>query len=251
MKFLANQYMRVIWLTSSVILSLILVVGIAGCLPDARRESLEVQMSRLLSEKNQMSEQAKLLESERTRLAGDLEKMSRELADLGEHANKLRQLNAALQEDARALRAAYEVLREEHAKLLLNNPDLKGGPRDPNPGGYILKPTVKEPTNEAREVQQEENVVYGTITPCEAMIRFLQSSEAALRQYKGYERIQKLRVIRAQFFHLMENAPPEAREAADSWLTDLVRLQADPSDPSVVPFMSKRHRLLKACVKEP
>lgn len=251
MKFLTQRYVRVIGLTSSVVWGVILVVGIVGCLPDGKRESLEVQMSRLVSEKNQMAEQVNLLELERARLAGDLEKMSRELADLGEHANKLRQLNAALQEDTRALRAAYEVLREEHAKLLLNNPELKEGPRDPNPGRYILKPTVKEPTNEAQEVQQEETVVYGAITPCEAMIHFLQSSEAVLRQYKGYERIQKLRVIRAQFFHLMENAPPEAREAADSWLTDLVRLQADPSNPSVIPFMSKRHRLLKACVKEP
>ncbi len=242
--------MRVIGLSSSVVWGVILVVGIVGCLPDAKRESVEVQMSRLLSEKNQMSEQVKLLELERTRLAGDMERMSRELADLGEHANKLRQLNAALQEDTRALRGAYEVLWEEHAKLLLNNSDLKGGTRDPNPGRYILKPKVKEPTNDAQEVQQEENVVYGTITPCEAMIRFLQSSEAALRQYKGYERIQKLRVIRAQFFHLMENAPPEAREAADSWLTDLVRLQADPSNQSVIPFISKRYRLFKACASK-
>lgn len=251
MRVLTKQNLSAIALTCSLLCGLILVLGMVGCLPDAKRQSMEFRISDLLTEQKQLHEQVKFLESERTRLAGDLEKVSRELSDLGEHANKLRQLNTALQDDTRALREAYESLREEHTKLLLKNPDLKGGPGDSPQGGYIPRPTVKDPTNEAQEAQQGENVVYGAITPCEAMIHFLQSSETVLRQYKGYERIQKLRVIRAQFSHLMENAPPEAREAADSWLTDLLRLQADPSDPSVIPFMSKRHRLLKACVKEP
>jgi len=234
----------------AVVLPLVMVLlGMAGCLSDGQRESLQTHITQLAGENKLLSEQVKRLEADRAGVSNDLLRVSRELADLTEHAERLRQLNAALQEDARALRGAYESLREEHTRLLLKELELRRKPHDPR-HALQPKPTTQESKTEAAEVSGREDIPDASITPCEAMIHFLQKSEAAIRQYKGYERLQKIRVIRAQFFQLIEKAPREVREAAESWLEDLIRVQADPSDPSMNPFLSKRHRLLKACIKE-
>lgn len=243
--FLARRHWRMLLVAAAMLAA----AAVGGCAGRDNQPSLEARMAELKAEKQTLADELKNLQTENAKLKREVGLAKKELADLTVHTDKVRQLNAALLQDTQALRAAFEKLKAEHEKLLIENIQLKkelsergqgmSSVKAVGPRKNLTATTNARPSNEERP-----------LSPCEAITLLVQRSEAIARNYKGDEQKQRLRTLRAQFEQLIKNAPSDAADAFNAWLKDLSRLSSDPLDAATFPLLARKNAVLKACVKK-
>ncbi|MGC8906887.1 MAG: hypothetical protein ACP5M0_05535 [Desulfomonilaceae bacterium] len=244
--FLARRHGRMLLVAAAMLSA----AAVGGCAGRDNQPSLEARMAELKAEKQTLADELKNLQTENAKLKREAGLVKKELADLTVHTDKVRQLNAALLQDTQALRAAFEKLKAEHEKLLIENIQLKKELSERGQGMSSVKavgPRKNLPaaTTNARPSNEER-----PLSPCEAINLLVQRSEAIARNYKGDEQKQRLRTLRAQFQQLIKNAPADAADAVNAWLKDLLRLSSDPLDAATFPLLARKNAVLKACIKK-
>lgn len=223
--------------------------AVAGCLGEDKQTSLQVRLAELEAGKQYLSEEIKKLQLENTKLKHELANAKKELADLSTHTQKVRQLNSALRNDAQALRSAFERLKADHEKLLIENIELKKELKErgrPATVASVVGPRKQQGRSSEKHPPNNEE---RRGTACDAIVQLIQRCEAVMKNYRGDERRQKLRTLRAQFLDLTKSAPTDATQALDAWLADLSRLSTDPLDAAMFPLFVRKNAILKACTR--
>jgi hypothetical protein len=89
------------------------------------------------------------------------------------------------------------------------------------------------------------------MSPCEAVLAFMNASEQAVKSHKGEQRTDILEKVKQEYGPRMKGAPEKARKNAQAWVDELSKSWDKPGDNTVFNLITKRNAALGACEKKP
>jgi hypothetical protein len=202
----------------------------------AENQRLTDLSASLNKDKNQLNEQIKTLTDKNSRLQRELDDLNRSKATLSDENKKLKDKTTLMEEELARLnreKAQHAAEIEEYKKLLAESTPLS-------------KPSGKLPGEIGTTGKTEEE-----LSPCDAVIAFMKTSEQVIRQQKGNERTKSLEQVKAQYSPRMQGAPAKAVKAAEDWVREGARFWDKSPDDAVFRLLQLRNIVLDACGKSP
>jgi hypothetical protein len=229
-----------------VCLAMVLVAGWGSMeLEDAKQ-----QINSLTAENKKSTELSSSLDNEKSRLGEELKtvadknsRMQREPEDLNKSKAALSDENKKLKEKNSAIDDEIASLNREKARQAQETEEFKKRLAEMAPPA---KSPVAIPTEIGLAAKSKEE-----ISPCDAVIGFMKTSEGIIKQQKGKEGTDSLEQVKKQYAPRMQGAPAKAIKAAEDWVKEGTKLW-DHAPRLIIP---ERNRLLgvvqDACGKSP
>jgi len=227
----------------------VLLLMISGCgrkeLEDAKQ-----QINNLTAENQKLTELSASLNKDKTRLNEEIKTLSDKNARMQRDLDDSNKSKAALTDESKKLKDKITLMEEELARLNREKAqhaaeieDCKKRLADSVP---ISRPSGKLPGEIGTTGKTEEE-----LSPCDAVIAFMKTSEQVVRQQKGNERTKSLEEVKTQYSPRMQGAPAKAVKAAEDWVKEGTRFWDKSPDDAVFRMLQLRNIVLDACGKSP
>jgi hypothetical protein len=202
---------------------------------NAEIKRLTEETARLTREKSGLSHDLMTLSDRNTAMQQELNDLNKAKAKLSAEDKEIRQKNTLAEEEITSLKREKSQLAQEVERL------KKLVARDSSPKTAIT-PTEAYPSG-AKPLEK--------LSPCDAVIAFMNASEDVItRQPKG-ERTKLLEQVKQQYADKMKDAPEKATKAAENLVKEWVKQWDKSTDDGVFRLLQLRNIALKACGKSP
>jgi uncharacterized protein (DUF3084 family) len=234
------------------------VVLVSGCGRHKEElESAQQQIERLNTETKTLTESFASLDKEKARLNEGMKLLSQQNDELQLEVATLKKTKAALDKENERLKKSNEevdrkleslnqqkVLLEQEVESLKKNaataPSLLTEPESAVSRGAAA-PGREPPVSDRQQA----------MTPCDAVLHYMRQSQTIIRSYAGEERSQLLEQLKQQLSPRMADAPASAVQAAEKWVSEMIRVWENPREDSAFILLSQKNTVLEACQKTP
>jgi len=220
-------------------------------------ESAKQQIEKLNSESQRLNEALNNLQKERDRLSGELKDLSEKDAALVKDLALLQKEKTALSGENDDLKKRNAAMQGELATLKKDRSDLSKEVDELNKRlsewqrpGKETRPDLTETTRLPGPKEEIGKPAKG-LSPCDAVIEFMKTSEKIVRQFKGEERKKMLQEVERNYADRIGKAPEKALREAKSWVSEMDSSWDKPGGDTVYNLIVKRNSVLEACKKKP
>ncbi|HTY24342.1 MAG TPA: hypothetical protein VMC85_14500 [Desulfomonilaceae bacterium] len=214
-------------------------------------ESAKQQIERLNAEVKRLTEEAASLNQEKSRLSNDLKtvtdkntRLQQELDDLNKTKAARSAENKEVMPKNRAPEQQVASPNRERSHVVEEIEGLKTGIAEE------VSPAKPRSAKRAK-VGPRMAKTSGKLSPCDAVVAFMEASEAIIRQQKGAERTKSLRQVKEEYTPKMKGAPEKAIKAAENWVKEYVKVWDESPADGVLRLLQLRGIVLEACGKSP
>jgi len=226
---------------------LFMVSGCGSCKQDL--ESAKQQIEKLNAEVKRLTEETARLNKEKNGLSDELRRLSdrniamqQELSDLNKAKARLSAEDQEIRQKNTLAEKEIVSLKNEKSHLALEVERLKKLVARDSPPKTAITPAEAYPSG-AKPLEK--------LSPCDAVIAFMNASEDVItRQPKG-ERTKLLEQVKQQYADKMKDAPEKATKAAENLVKEWVKQWDKSTDDGVFRLLQLRNIALKACGKSP
>jgi DNA repair exonuclease SbcCD ATPase subunit len=190
----------------------------------------------LNNEKSRLDEELKTVADMNSGMRREQEDLNKAKAALSDENKKLKEKNSAIDEEIASLKREKARQAQEVEEFKKHLAELARPAKSP-----AAIPTEIGPGAKSKE----------ELSPCDAVIAFMKTSEGIIKQQKGKDGKNSLEQIKKQYAPRMKGAPAKAIKAAEDWVKEGTKLW-DHAPRLIIP---ERNRLLgvvqDACGKSP
>jgi len=225
---------------------------VSGC--GRHKEELEgakQQIEKLNSEVKRLTEEAARLNQERSRLSDDSKALSDKNAQIQRELDDLNKAKAALSTENKEMKKKNSVAEEEITSLRREKDRLAREVQQLKERVDVMAPPPTSPAPMKTEIGPRGTKQLDELSPCEAVLAFMKSSEGIVRQQKGTERTKLLEQTHQRYAPRMKGAPEKAIKAAQDWVKEGTKFWDKSSDYPTVRLLQLRNSVLEACGKSP
>lgn len=229
----------------------ILLLMVSGC--GRYKEELEdakQQIETLRSEVKKLSEDAARLEQEKSRLTDESNTLSEKNTKMQREVDDLNKAKAALSAENEEMKKKNSVAEEEIASLKREKARLTQEIEELKRRVAETTPPPKSPAPTSAEVGPRSEK-HKELSPCDAVVAFMNASEGIVRQQKGTERTRLLEQVEKQYTPRMRGAPEKAIKAAKDWVKEGAKFWDQSHGERVLRLLRLRSTVLEACGKSP
>ncbi len=227
----------------------VLLLMISGCgrkeLEDAKQ-----QINNLTAENQKLTELSASLDKDKNRLNEEIKTLSDKSSRMQRELDDSNKSKAALTDESKKLKDKITLMEEELARLnrekAQHAEEIEEYKRRLAESVPLSKPSGIVPGQIGSTGKTEEE-----LSPCDAVIAFMKSSEQVIRQQKGNERTKSLEQVKTQFSPRMQGAPAKAVKAAEDWVKEGAKFWDKSPDDAVFRLLKLRNIVLDACGKSP
>jgi len=214
-------------------------------------ESAKQQIEKLTSEVKRLTEDAARLNQEKGRLSDDLKTLSDKNTKMQREVDDLNKAIAALSAENKEMKKKNSVAEEEIASLKREKARLTQEIEELKKRGAEVAPPPKSPAAMTTEGGPQSAKSVQELSPCDAVVAFMNASEGIVRQQKGTERTRLLAQVEKQYTPRMRGAPEKAIKAAKDWVKEGAKFWDQSHGEGVFRLLRLRNTVLEACGKSP
>ncbi len=226
---------------------LFMVSGCGNCKQDL--ESAKQQIEKLNAEVKRLTEEAARLNKEKNGVSDELRRLSdknvamqQELSDLNEAKARLSAEDKEIRQKSTLAEKEIVSLKNERSHLALEVEQLKKLVARDSPPKTAITPA---------EAYLSGAKPWEKLSPCDAVIAFMNASENVITRQSRGERIKLLEEVKQQYAEKMRGAPERATKAAENLVKEWVKQWDKSTDDGVFRLLQLRNIALKACGKSP
>ena len=234
------------------LLASILLLMVSGCgRYKERLESAKQQIEKLNAEVKRLTAETARLNQEKNGLSHDLRTLSEKNTAMQQELNDLNKAKAKLSAEDTQIRQKNTLAEEEIAYLKREKSQLTQEVEQ------LKKPVAerasppKSPATMSAEVDPSRAKRLEKLSPCDAVIAFMNASEGIITRQRREERNTLLEEVKQQYAEKMKSAPEKATKTAENWVKEYVKQWDESTDDGVFRLLQLRDVVLKACGKSP
>jgi hypothetical protein len=202
----------------------------------AENKKLTELSASLDNDKNRLNQELKTLSDKTSRMQRELDELNKSRATLSDENKKLKEKSGATEDELASLKREKTSQTREIEDLKKRVAELSPAPKAP----ALIPGEIGSEASKAKE-----------LSPCDAVIEFMKTSEQVVKQQKGAERARSLEQVEKQYAPRMRGASPKAIKAAQDWVKEGAKFWDESPDDAVFRMLQLRNTVLEACGKSP
>ncbi len=228
---------------------------------ETRIEQLNTRVARLTEELNELkkSEQAlkdrlAAFKNRKEELSAKLELMEKEKSGLSKKNSELKKQVNDLESELKDVRAERDKLSEKVEELAKTvkavDETAEQAPLpapEKIPTSAALTPPAPVPAEKLTE--KDEKAESESLSPCDRLMVYMKKGNQIIKRFKGEERENALAQLKDQYKEVLEKAPKEAVEAAESYSAQVVKWWDGTDRENTAEILMLRDKALKTCGK--
>jgi myosin heavy subunit len=202
----------------------------------AENKKLTELSASLDNDKNRLNQELKTLSDKNSRMQRELDELNKSRATLSDENKKLKEKNSAIEQEIASLKSEKSHQAQEIEGLKKRVAELA----PPQKAPALIPSEIGPQSSKPKE-----------LSPCDAVIEFMKTSEQVVRQQRGAERSRSLEQVKKQYNPRMQGAPAKAIKAAENWVKEGAKFWDESPDDAVLRMLELRNTVLDACGKSP
>jgi len=214
-------------------------------------ESAKQQIEKLNSEVKRLTDQVSRLSQEKDRLSSESKAISDKNAQMQRELGALNKAKTALFDENQEMRKKLSLAREQIATLQREKASLTQGVGQLKKSPADMAPPTPSPATMSTGLRPRSTKELEELSPCDAVIAFMNASEPIAKRPKGAERTKLLEETLQQYAPRMKGAPEKAIRAAQDYVKEGIKYLDRSPDATLYRVLELRNIVLKACGKGP